>query len=59
MIFSQVGIESDLELAKASKLEIDPTHGGFKVNAELEARRVFFLFPPPIFDWLVSCHSAA
>jgi len=33
-----VGVEPDLELAKASKLEIDPVHGGFKVNAELEAR---------------------
>jgi len=33
-----VGVEPDLELAKASKLEVDPVHGGFKVNAELEAR---------------------
>merc|ERR1711915_694100 len=33
-----VGIEPDLTLAKSSKLEIDPVHGGFKVNAELEAR---------------------
>jgi len=33
-----VGVEPDLELARASKLEVDPVHGGFKVNAELEAR---------------------
>jgi len=33
-----VGVEPDLALAKASKLEVDPVHGGFKVNAELEAR---------------------
>jgi len=33
-----VGAEPDLALAKSSKLEVDPVHGGFKVNAELEAR---------------------
>jgi len=33
-----VGVEPDLALAQASKLEVDPVHGGFKVNAELEAR---------------------
>jgi len=33
-----VGVEPDLSLAKESKLEVDPIHGGFKVNAELEAR---------------------
>jgi len=33
-----VGIEPDMELARTSKLEMDPNHGGFKVNAELEAR---------------------
>lgn len=33
-----VGVEPDLQLARASKLEVDPVHGGFKVNAELEAR---------------------
>ena len=27
-----VGIEPDLTLAKSSKLEIDPVHGGFKVG---------------------------
>ena len=27
----QVGIEPDLELARASQLEVDPVHGGFKV----------------------------
>merc|ERR1712079_244049 len=32
-----VGIEPDLELAKASQLETDPVHGGFKVNSELES----------------------
>merc|ERR1719410_1354586 len=32
-----VGIEPDLELAKASQLEVDPVHGGFKVNSELES----------------------
>jgi len=33
-----VGVEPDLQLARSSGLEIDPVHGGFKVNAELEAR---------------------
>jgi len=33
-----VGVEPDLQLARNSGLEIDPVHGGFKVNAELEAR---------------------
>jgi programmed cell death 8 (apoptosis-inducing factor) len=33
-----VGVEPDLNLARSSNLEIDPVHGGFKVNAELEAR---------------------
>jgi len=33
-----VGVEPDLALAKTSNLELDPVHGGFKVNAELEAR---------------------
>jgi len=32
-----VGVEPDLELAKASQLEIDSVHGGFKVNSELES----------------------
>ena len=27
-----VGIEPDLELAKASQLETDPVHGGFKAS---------------------------
>ncbi len=33
-----VGIEPNTELAESSNLEIDDTFGGFKVNAELEAR---------------------
>nr|XP_045609744.1 apoptosis-inducing factor 1, mitochondrial-like isoform X3 [Procambarus clarkii] len=33
-----VGLEPDVELARSSSLEIDETHGGFRVNAELEAR---------------------
>jgi len=32
-----VGIEPDLQLAKASNLEVDSVHGGFKVNSELES----------------------
>ena len=28
----KVGVEPDLELARASKLEVDPVHGGFKVT---------------------------
>merc|ERR1712126_505313 len=38
-----VGIEPDLTLAKSSNLEIDPVHGGFKVNAELEARQNLYV----------------
>lgn len=33
-----VGIEPNVELGASSGLEVDETHGGFKVNAELEAR---------------------
>ena len=33
----QVGIEPDMALASASKLEVDKEHGGFKVNSELES----------------------
>lgn len=33
-----VGVEPNIDLAKASHLETDPEIGGFLVNAELEAR---------------------
>ncbi|XP_006825404.1 apoptosis-inducing factor 1, mitochondrial-like [Saccoglossus kowalevskii] len=33
-----VGIEANTDLAKTSGLEIDDAHGGYRVNAELEAR---------------------
>lgn len=33
-----VGLQPNTELAKTSGLEVDPTHGGFLVNAELESR---------------------
>lgn len=33
-----VGLEPNVELARSSGLEIDDVHGGFRVNAELEAR---------------------
>ncbi|CAH1267287.1 AIFM1 [Branchiostoma lanceolatum] len=33
-----VGLEPNTELAKESGLEVDDVHGGFRVNAELEAR---------------------
>ncbi|XP_071086856.1 apoptosis-inducing factor 1, mitochondrial-like [Haliotis cracherodii] len=33
-----VGLEPNVELAKTSGLELDESHGGFRVNAELEAR---------------------
>ena len=33
-----VGLEANTQLAKTSGLELDDTHGGFRVNAELEAR---------------------
>lgn len=33
-----VGLDPATELAKSSNLEVDDIHGGFKVNAELEAR---------------------
>ncbi|KAL3880199.1 hypothetical protein ACJMK2_032461 [Sinanodonta woodiana] len=33
-----VGLEPNTELAKTSGLEIDDIHGGYRVNAELEAR---------------------
>nr|XP_027236155.1 apoptosis-inducing factor 1, mitochondrial-like [Penaeus vannamei] len=33
-----VGLEPNVELSKTSGLEVDDVHGGFRVNAELEAR---------------------
>lgn len=33
-----VGIEPNIELASSAGLEVDPENGGFRVNAELEAR---------------------
>lgn len=33
-----VGLEPNVELAYSSGLEVDDAHGGFRVNAELEAR---------------------
>ena len=33
-----VGIEPEVGLAQTSGLEVDEKHGGFRVNAELEAR---------------------
>ncbi|KAK3599985.1 hypothetical protein CHS0354_012638 [Potamilus streckersoni] len=33
-----VGLEPNTELAKTSGLEIDDVHGGYRVNAEMEAR---------------------
>ncbi|XP_063615112.1 apoptosis-inducing factor 1, mitochondrial-like isoform X2 [Penaeus indicus] len=33
-----VGLEPNVELSKTSGLEVDDIHGGFRVNAELEAR---------------------
>ena len=33
-----VGLEANVELAHSSGLEVDDNHGGFRVNAELEAR---------------------
>lgn len=33
-----VGIEPNVDLASTSGLEVDEIHGGFRVNAELEAR---------------------
>lgn len=33
-----MGIEANVDLARASGLEIDPLHGGVRVDAELRAR---------------------
>lgn len=33
-----VGLDANTDLAAASGLEVDPTFGGYRVNAELEAR---------------------
>lgn len=33
-----VGLEPNTDLAASSSLEVDEQHGGFLVNAELEAR---------------------
>lgn len=33
-----VGLEPNVDLAETSGLEIDPEHGGFRVDSELRAR---------------------
>ena len=33
-----VGLDANTDLAAVSGLEVDPTFGGYRVNAELEAR---------------------
>lgn len=38
-----VGSEPNVELAKASGLEVDEKYGGYLVNAELEARRHLYV----------------
>ena len=43
-----VGIEPNVQLACTSGLEVDEEHGGFLVNAELEARSSI---------WVVSGHE--
>ncbi|XP_025087200.1 apoptosis-inducing factor 1, mitochondrial-like isoform X3 [Pomacea canaliculata] len=37
-VVAAVGIEPNVDLASTSGLEVDEIHGGFRVNAELEAR---------------------
>lgn len=37
-IVTAVGLEPNVELAKTGGLEIDSDFGGFRVNAELQAR---------------------
>ena len=32
-----VGLQPDTTLAKGAGLEVDPEHGGFRVNSELQA----------------------
>ena len=41
-----VGIEPNTELAENSRLELDESRSGFRVNAELEARFDFSIDPP-------------
>ncbi len=37
-----IGLEPNIDLAKAAKLELDPNNGGIVVNPELEARHDLF-----------------
>jgi len=37
-IVAAVGLEPNVELAKSAGLEVDSDFGGFRVNAELQAR---------------------
>lgn len=58
-IVAAVGLEPNVELAKTGGLEIDSDFGGFRVNAELQARsniwvvsvlqheQAWFLVPSP------------
>lgn len=45
-----VGSKPDVALAKSSGLEIDRVHGGYVVNAELEARRHLYVVGLKIFN---------
>lgn len=45
-IVAAVGLEPNVELAKSAGLEVDSDFGGFRVNAELQARSNI---------WVVSC----
>lgn len=37
-IVAAVGLEPNVDLAKSAGLEVDPDFGGYRVNAELQAR---------------------
>lgn len=45
-VIVSVGLEPSTELASASGLETDSQHGGFLVNAELEARSNVWVVSP-------------
>jgi len=49
-IVAAVGLEPNVELAKSAGLEVDSDFGGFRVNAELQARSNI---------WVVSTRSGA
>ena len=51
-LVAAVGLEPSVDLAKSAGLEVDADFGGYRVNAELQARsNIWVVGPPPGSGW--------